>query len=718
IDILKRGFRVQEGDNDAAIIGKVDEGAAEWEEEARRGVPYLKYLLNVDPGDATVTVMDPLQRRAGIMDGLRAMLAQGSRRRLLVVAVEDLHWVDEKSEETLAALVDVIASAPVLLVLTYRPGYAHSLGERTYFSRVALGHLAPEESVVMAERVLKTATLPHQLQQLITGKAEGNPFYIEEVTKSLVESGVVRKSNGSYSLERPVEQVRIPDTIQEVILSRIDRMETEAKHAIQLASVIGREFTVRLLERISDVEGKLDDLLVDLKSLELIYEKAYFPELSYMFKHALTHDVAYSTLRLERRKALHRIVAAAIEELYADRLPEQYETLAHHYYEGQEWEKALDYLLKAGKKAAAAYANRDAIVHLSRGLELIKTLPDSPERAQQELDLQIALGAPLAMIKGLAALEVEQTYVRARELCRQMGETPQLFPVLWGLWRFYCVRAQLQTSRELAEQLLALAGRDDDPAPLMEAHFALGATLFWFGELDTARAHLEQGIALYDPQGHRSYVFLYGHDTGEICRCFGALTLWSLGYPDQALERIHEALALAHELSDPFIVAETLAFAAFIHQYRREAQAAQEQAEAAMALSSEQGFPHYLALGTIARGWALAEQGEIEEGIKQMRQGLAAWRATGAEVGTWFLALLAEAYGKGEQVEEGLSAVAEALATVGKTGERFYEGEMHRLKGELLLMQGGSEAEAEACFRRAIEVARHQQAKSLELRAA
>ncbi|MEE8384848.1 MAG: AAA family ATPase, partial [Dehalococcoidia bacterium] len=212
MDILKRNFGVQEGDNDAVIIGKVDEGAAAWDDAARATVPYLKYLLSVDPGDATVTAMDPMERRAGIFDGLRALFSQEGRRRPLVVVVEDLHWVDEKTEEALAALVDVVASAPVLLVLSYRPGYAHSLGERTYYSRLALGHLPPEESAAMAERVLQVGSLPPQLEELITTKAEGNPFYIEEVTKSLVEAGVLRKANGSYTLEQPAEQVRVPDT--------------------------------------------------------------------------------------------------------------------------------------------------------------------------------------------------------------------------------------------------------------------------------------------------------------------------------------------------------------------------------------------------------------------------------------------------------------------------------------------------------------------------
>ena len=264
VDVIKRNFGVEEGDNDQRIIGRVDEGTAAWEEPARGTAPYLKYLLNVDPGDAAVGVMDPAERRAGILDGLRALLLQESRGRPLVVVVEDLHWIDEKSEDALRALVEVVASAPILMVLNYRPGYAHSLGEGAYYSRIALSPLPPEESAVIAELVLQVAALPQQVRQLITSKAEGNPFYIEEVTKSLVESGVLRKENGSYRLERPPEQVHVPDTIQEVILSRIDRLQREAKEAIQLASVIGREFTVRLLQRISDVDAKLDELLSGL----------------------------------------------------------------------------------------------------------------------------------------------------------------------------------------------------------------------------------------------------------------------------------------------------------------------------------------------------------------------------------------------------------------------------------------------------------------------
>jgi len=376
-DLIKNNFGVEEGDNDAQIIKRIDAGTAEWDDAPRATAPYLKHLLSVDPGDSAVTSMDPLERRAGVRDGLRALLLQESRSRPLIIVVEDLHWIDENSEEALAALVDVVPSVPVLMILSSRPGYTHSLGERTYYSRIALSSLPPEESAAIAERVLQTAVLPKQISQLITSKGEGNPFYIEEITKSLVESGVLRQTNGGYQLDRPAEEIRVPDTIQEVILSRIDRLEREAKEAIQLASVIGREFTVRLLDRISDTEAGLEGLLTGLKVLELIYEKAYFPELSYMFKHALTHDVAYSTLLMERRRALHRMVGSAIEELYAGRLAEQYEALAYHYYEGQEWEKALDYLVKSGDKAVASYSNQEALEYYDRAIGVCGKVGDS-----------------------------------------------------------------------------------------------------------------------------------------------------------------------------------------------------------------------------------------------------------------------------------------------------------------------------------------------------
>jgi predicted ATPase len=380
----------------------------------------------------------------------------------------------------------------------------------------------------------------------------------------------------------------------------------------------------------------------------------------------------------------------------------------------------LPYWQRAGQRASERSAYVEAIAYLTKGLELLETLPDTPERRQQELTLRVTLGAPLMMTKGYAAPEVERACAQALELCRQLGETPRLFPVLGGLRGFYLARAELQTARELGERLLRLAQRVQHPALLLQAHYALGETLFYLGELVAARAHLEQGSRSYEPQKHRSYSLRAVQHPGVACRANVASVLWLLGYPDQALQRGREALILAQELAHPISVAFASYFAAVIHQYRREWQLAQAQAEAAITRSREQGFPFWVAMGAIVRGWTLVAQGQEQEGIAQMRQSLVDLQATGAALSRpHWLALLAEAYRRGGQAEEGLRLLAEALTVAHSTGGRYYEAELYRLQGELLLMCSAAElTEAETCFHQALDVARRQQAKAFELRAA
>jgi predicted ATPase len=399
-----------------------------------------------------------------------------------------------------------------------------------------------------------------------------------------------------------------------------------------------------------------------------------------------------------------------------------------HYTEAGLLAQAIPYWQLAGQRASERSAHLEAMAHLTKGLELLATLPDTPERAQQELDLQTTLGPTLMVTKGQAAPEVLQAYARARELCQQVGETPQLFQVLRGLWYFYLHRMELQMARELGEQLLTLAQRVGDSALLLEAHYALGNTLNYLGEFVAAQAHFAQGIALYDRQRHGTHAFRYGQDPGIFCRSYGAVTLWFLGYLDQALQRTHEALALAQELAHPFSLGNALFFATWVHQFRRERHVTQELAEAIIALGAEQGFTVLSAAGTIFRGWALvaqsrapvAGQGQEEEGIAQIYQGVAAWRATGAEVfRPYVLGLLAEVSAKVGQPEEGLTLLAEALAVANDKGERRWDAELYRLKGEVLLARSAEHhAEAEICFRQALDIARRQQAKSWELRAA
>ena len=526
-------------------------------------------------------------------------------------------------------------------------------------------------------------------------------------------------------------------------MARLDRLGP-AKEIAQVGAVLGREFSHELLAAVSPLnEERLQHGLKQLVEAELVYQRGLLPQAYYLFKHALIQDTAYQSLLKSRRQQLHQQIAHVLGERFPETKETQPELLAHHYTEAGLITQAIPYWQRAGERAVQHSAHAEAISHLTKGLELLMALPDTPERTQQELSLQLALGPVFMVTKSIGAVEVESIYTRARELCQQIGETPQLFSALWGLRRFYALRVNLKMVQELEEQLMRLAQSIQDPALLLESYFARGTTSFWLGQIPFAKEYLEQSVALYDPQQHHSHAFLYGSDPAVSSHSYAALALWHLGYPNQALQENKRSLALAQELSHPFSLVYALSSSAWVHQLRREAYAAQGQIEKAIHLATEQGFPFWVAWGSIVRGWALAAQGPGKAGITQILQGLASHRATGAELARpYFLALLAEAYGKVGQVEEGLAALTEALTVVDKSGERFYEAELYRLYGELTLQEANqkskgksqkskietssqlltpnpqAEAEAEACFHKAIEIARRQQAKSLELRAA
>jgi predicted ATPase len=467
-------------------------------------------------------------------------------------------------------------------------------------------------------------------------------------------------------------------------------------------------------------EDDLESRLARLQAGEFIYEQVAASDVEYTFKHALTQEVAYNALLLERRKLLHERAGLALESMFGGQLDDHLSQLAHHYRHSDNVAKAVEYLGRAGQQAMHRSAYADAISDLGAALSLLQRLPDGRERVQREVLLRLAVGPALMAVKGWSAPEVERAYTRMRELCEQLGDPPELFPALYGLWLMHVLRGRLRTAHELAEQLLRLAQSAHDPGLLLQARQALGITSYWMGEFFPAREHLANAITLYDPERHRALIFRYaGADLGVRSLSYAAMTLWHLGYPDKALKRGNEALALAQRLSHPFSLTFAQGLVGVLHHFRREARATQDIAESMTALSAEHGFTNQLAYATVLRGSAMAEQGRHQDGITQIQKGLAAARAIGAEVfRPYHLCVLAEACKDTGCLDDGLSALTEAQTAADEHENRGSEAEIHRLKGELLLRQNDSNAaEAQSCFARAIEIALKQRAKSLELRA-
>jgi predicted ATPase len=721
IDILKSNFDIGEGDGGSKIREKVKKGLKILGADKAANLPFLLELLAVKESGIDNISLSPEARKNRIIETLKRISLKGSEIRPLIMAFEDLHWMDKSSEEALKLLLDSISGARVFLIFTYRPEFVHTWGGKSYHNQVNLNRLSNRESLTMVTHHLGTDIIDSDLEELILEKTEGVPFFIEEFIKSLTDLNIIEKRDNQYRLAKDIKEVAIPSTIQDVTMARVDTLPEAAKEVLQTGSVIEREFSYELIKKVSDfAEQELLSHLSVLKDSELLYERGIFPQSAYIFKHALTQEVVYNSLLLNRRKQIHEKIAKAMEELYPERLEEFYEILAYHYTEAGCHEQAIPYWQRAGQQALQRSANVEALDHLTKGLEGLKTLPDTPVRIQFELDFLIALGLAYRLTKGYTAPEAARTYTRARKVCQQMGDTPKLAQVLFGLSMYHLGRADYRTAQELGEQLLAEARRQNDAGLMLEAHRVLGSTLYYSGEFSAARAHLEQGIALYDPQQHRCHTELFGFDPGVVCHAIAAPALSILGYPDQAQQRIQTALTLAQATSHPHSLGAALNWTVELHQHSGEPQVGQEHAERSLAFSSDQGFSHWVAWAKQHRGWALAMQGRSKEGIAQLHQGRDMLQDLGLELAmTGVLGNIAEAYGHAGQPEAGLQAMAEALKLVEQTGERRYEASLYRIKGELLLgLSADRRTEAETCFHQALEVARRQQAKLLELHAA
>jgi predicted ATPase/DNA-binding winged helix-turn-helix (wHTH) protein len=674
-----------------------------------------------------------LREFAAVVDALTAETP-------LVLVLEDLHWSDYATLDLLALLARRRTPARFLVVGTCWSAEAlvHHHPLRTVMQdlqrhgdaiEIPLALLSPEAVAAYLAVRFPQRRFPAELAPWLHTRTDGQPLYLVTLVQAFVAQGVLQAHNECWTVQASIETLarEVPEGLRQMLEQQITRLPLEEQRVLEVASVAGAEFVAAAVAAGLDadadsVEECCEALVVQqfLHPLGVTTWPNGTVATRYAFVHALYQQVVYERLGAGRRVRLHQRLGECLEAAYGAQAGEVAAELAEHFVRGQDVQRAVPYLQQAAENAAYRAAPVEAIRHLSRGLEVLITLPETPERLQQELDLQVPLGGAWAQNRGWSAPEVGQVYARARELCRRLGAPPQLPVVLLGQFSCYTQRAEWQTARELAEHLLTLAQRQADPALLLSAHYAFGLTLFFRGEVAAAHVHLAQGSALYVPAYHRALVTSNRLDPGVTVRCYTALSLWLLGAPEQALAQMHEARTLAQELSHTYSLAVALQQVTRLHPWRRDVPATLTWTEALIALSTEHGFEQYLSHARLLHGWALVVQGQAEEGLDQMRQSLTAYLATGAAIWRpYFLALLAEGYGQVGATDEGLRVLAEALAGVEKTGERVWEAELHRLTGELLLRQAVPDTpQAETCLHQALAVARQQQAKSLELRAA
>jgi predicted ATPase len=667
----------------------------------------------------------------------------------LVLLLEDLHWSDSATIDLLRMLARRRDAARLLVLGTYRPAdvastaahplrwVTHELQLHGYCDEIPLQFLSAAAVGQYLSRRFPGHGLPSELALVLHRNTEGNPLFLVNTIDYLIGQGQLRVVDGEWRLSGPAEDIasRAPETLWQLVEKQVERLTADEQAVLVAASVAGVEFsaTVAVVAGIDPQQGELRcETLARRGQFLRRVGIAEWPDGTvagrYAFIHALYQQVLYQRASVGERVGLHLRTAERLERGYGQRAGEIAGELAVHFEHGRDFERAARYRRQAGEHALHQHAYGEAADHATRALDSLRRLPDSQERTKQKLTLQVTLGSALTATQGYAAPEVALTYERAWELCQQMGETPQLLPVLLGIGRFYVVRGEFKTAHDVGTYLLTTAEATRDPTLLLAAHNALGIASLYAGEFEAALDHLERGIERNDADEHdstRSPAFRLVPPV-VTCAIHAAWTLWILGYPDRAAARAREALALARSLDHPFGLSYACHLAAALYQWRGEHQIVQELEDEALAHDTEHGFGLLLTVGVIQRGWLLAERGQREKGLDQMQEGLAMHREIGAEVLVpAFLALVAEVHQKFGRPAEGLSTLTEALTVAQQSGQHYWEAELHRLMGVLTLQaeaspgrDAGSTGDAESHFLQAIEIARRQRARSLELRAA
>jgi class 3 adenylate cyclase/tetratricopeptide (TPR) repeat protein len=712
IELLRSYFKITPDDDDGARREKVNGKVLTLDRSLEDTLPYLFGLLAIVERDDPLAQLDPQLKRRRTLEAIKRVLVRESLNQPLMVVFEDLHWIDSETQALLNLIIDLLATTRILMLVNYRPEYHHEWGNKTYYTQLRLDPLGDESADEMLAALLGAGVELIPLKRLIIQRTQANPFFMEEMIQALFEQGMLVR-NGAVKLAKPLKDIRVPSTVQSVLASRIDRLAPADKELLQTLAVLGREFHLGLIKRVT---GKSDDdlepMLSELRLAEFIYEHPAFPDIEYTFKHALTQEVAYNSVLSERRKILHERAAQSIEALFSDRLDDHLTELAHHFERSANVPKAVEYLGRAGQRAAQQSAHSEATSYLKRALELLKSLPDSTDRGRQELDLQMALSWSLFVMNPVGP-EREPVLIRARELCEQLGEDARQMEALLQLAESRFLRREFEVARELAQRVLDLAEPAKATALAAGAHYLLGIVTVFLGQLDEGREQLELAVALFEHGPFRNFGEA---QYAQLASANLTTTLFVLGYPAAALKKSREFLDSMRRLSDPSSLARALLREAQNHTFARDSRKALERAEELLLIATEHGMRFNGAAAAFFRGWALADEGREQEGLAEMSRVLPALE--GSVATTSFYAELADSCCKNGRADEGLRTVGRALGEIERGGERIAQPELYRVKGELLLMRHPSEeAEAERCLRTAIDAARQQGARFHELRA-
>ena len=717
VEHLKRVFGWQPEDTAPQHLAKLEAGLGGFKTlPLSESVRLFADLMSVPaPEDRYPRLsMTAQQERNATLDAIIAWLIETAERTPVLMAWEDLHWADPTTLETLGMLIEQAPTAAMLVVATYRPELTPPWPQRSHMTPITLNRLERPEVETMVGHLAGGRSLPGEVVDHIVAKADGVPLYVEELTKAILGSGVLEARGDIYVLKGALAQLHIPETLQDSLMARLDRAP-RLREVAQLGSVLGREFAYDMISALAGIEedmlqSGLGQLVVD----ELLYQRGRPPRSRYLFKHALIQDAAYQSLLKRTRQQYHQQVAKLLEDRFPELASTQPELVAHHYTEANCPAQAIAYWHKAGVAAASQSANLEAVDQFHRGLALVEALSDMRERAERELDLQMALGPALFATKLYNHPDIGRTYARAWELCRQLGDHSRGFTTLRGLYLHHANLLEMEQAQQFAEEGLRVAERLDDAARLVGAHVAVGVTLYHQGKLEPALAHFRRGFEMFDP--NMQLPDWPAAHPAVACQLYPMLISWMLGCPDRSLDELRAAVRSAETLGHPLTLAQTLCWAALVHIFRREPSAAADYAERALRICEEQRIAQFHAIALCANGWALSASGESEKGLAQIVQGVDSF-GTGTSQHI-LLALQADVQLAIGKPEAALASVAAGLQAVEKTGGAPLEAELYRLKGEALLAGAGTVSEAETAMQKGIDVARRQNAKSWELRAA